>query len=38
MNFAGKSGFSPPFSKGSKGKLDKRSIIPLNPPLKKGDF
>ena len=28
----------PPFLKGGKGGLDKRLIIPLNPPLEKGDF
>jgi hypothetical protein len=28
----------PPFSKGGQGGLNKRLIIPLNPPLKKGDF
>ena len=29
---------SPPFSKGGQGGLIKRLIIPLNPPLRKGDF
>ena len=28
----------PPFLKGGQGGLDKRLIIPLNPPLEKGDF
>ena len=28
----------PPFLKGGKGGLNKRLIIPLNPPLEKGDF
>ena len=30
--------FLPPFSKGGQGGLYKRLIIPLNPPLKKGDL
>jgi hypothetical protein len=30
--------FLPPFSKGGQGGLNKRLIIPLNPPLKKGDL
>jgi hypothetical protein len=29
---------SPPFSKGGQGGLDKPLIIPLNPPLGKGDL
>jgi len=29
---------TPPFSKGGQGGLKKRLIIPLNPPLGKGDF
>jgi hypothetical protein len=29
---------SPPFSKGGQGGLNKGLIIPLNPPLKKGDL
>jgi hypothetical protein len=28
----------PPFLKGGKGGLNKRLIIPLNPPLRKGDL
>jgi hypothetical protein len=28
----------PPFSKGGQGGLNKRLIIPLNPPLEQGDF
>jgi hypothetical protein len=28
----------PPFSKGGPGGINRRLVIPLNPPLKKGDF
>jgi hypothetical protein len=31
-------GFLPPFSKGGQGGLTNSLIIPLNPPLKKGDL
>jgi hypothetical protein len=30
--------FLPPFSKGGQGGLNNRLIIPLNPPLEKGDL